>query len=262
MDMSRISCCTIALRHLSVKEAFVVIAEAGFTKVDLLNRMPHLSLDPAETDPEAIQKAAEANGLRIANLGTYVGAGFESEDETVQQQALKDMFRAIDLAVYFGARSIRAKAGNDDPALIDRMVPWFKLGAEYAAKNGIYMGIENHGGGINGNPERCVELFEKVGSPFFGDLYEPANLNHAGVDYRYALGVMRKHINHVHYKPANGMGDDFALTHMGEGDLDLVWCTQQLDAIGYQGDIALEYEYKGEPAETGLKKWYDTYGQM
>jgi sugar phosphate isomerase/epimerase len=262
MDTSRLSCCSIALRHLPVEEAFALIADAGFTKVDLLNRMPHLSLDPEETDPETIKQVAEENNLEIANLGTYVGAGFESEDESVQAQALKDMYRAIDLAVFFGARSIRAKAGNDDPDLIDRMVPWFQRGAEYAARFDIPMGIENHGGGINGNPEKCVELFTKVGSPYFGVLYEPANLMHAGVDYKYALGVMREHIMHVHIKPSKGMGDDFALTHLGEGEMDIEWCIEKLNDIGYEGDFALEYEYKDEPAETGLEKWYQAWSEM
>ena len=257
MDLSRFSCCSIALRHLEVDAALAVIAEAGFAKVDLLQRPPHLSLDPNESDPEAILRAAQAHGLQIANLGTYVGAGFESDDEAVQAQALADMKRAIDLAVFFGARSIRARAGNDDPDLIDRMVPWFQRGAEYAAKHNVLMGIENHGGGINGHPEVCVELFEKVGSPYFGVLYEPANLMKANVDYKYALGVMYRHVNHAHFKPSVGMADDYALTMMDEGTLDLVWILEHLERIGYQGDIALEYEYKGEPAETGLKKWAD-----
>ena len=260
--MSRFTCCSIALRHLGVEDAFAAIAAAGFKKVDLLQRLPHLSLDPAESDPAAIKRAAEANGLEIANLGTYVGAGFESDDRSVQEQALKDMKRAIDLAVLFGCRSIRAKAGNDDPALIDRMVPWFQRGAEYAAKHNVPMGIENHGGGINGNPEVCVELFEKVGSPYFGVLYEPSNLMHAGVDYKYALGVMHKHVNHVHFKPSKGMGDDFALTMLGEGTVDLHWILAHLARIGYDGDVALEYEFKGEPAETGLKKWFDAAKAM
>ena len=262
MDMTRFTCCSIALRHLGVEDALAKIAEAGFKKVDLLQRLPHLSLDPSESDPEAIKKAAEANGLEIANLGTYVGAGFESEDQSVQERALKDMKRAIDLAVFFGSSSIRTKAGNDDPALIDRMVPWFQRGAEYAAENGIYMGIENHGGGINGNPEVCVELFEKVGSPYFGVLYEPSNLMHAGVDYKYALGVMYKHVNHVHFKPSKGIGDSYALTMLGEGTVSLLWILDYLGRIGYDGDIALEYEFKGERAETGLKKWFDAAEAM
>ena len=262
MEMSRFSCCSRDFRHLRIENAFARIAETGLRKVDLWRGGTHLSLDPSESDPEAIKKAAEAAGLKIVNLGTYVGAGFASDDPSVQEQALRDMVRAIDLAVLFGSRSIRARAGNDDPALIDRMVPWFQRGAEYAAEHGILMGIENHGGAINGNPEVCVELFEKVGSPYFGVLYEPANLMHAGVDYKYALGVMHKHVVHVHFKPSRGIGESFALCMLGEGTMDLSWIVEHLERIGYQGDIALEYENMTEAPETGLKKWYDAAKAM
>jgi sugar phosphate isomerase/epimerase len=261
MDLSRFSCCSIALARMTVEEAFPIIAAAGFKKVDLLNRAPQLSLDPAESDPEAILRVAEDNGLQIANLGTYVGTGFESDDRSVQEKALKDLKRAVDLAVFFGSRSIRAKAGNDDAQFIDRIVPWFQRGAEYAEKHNIPMGIENHGGTISGNPEMCVKLFEKVGSPYFGVLYEPANLMHA-TDYRYSLGVMHNHVNHVHFKPSKGIGPTHELTTMAESELDLHWVMTSLDRIGYKGDIAIEYEYRGEPAETGLAKWVETIKAM
>ena len=50
---------------------------------------------------------------------------------------LRSLCRAIDLAVFFGARSIRVAAGNDDPACLDRIVPWFRRGTEYAAARGL-----------------------------------------------------------------------------------------------------------------------------
>ncbi|NLS76807.1 MAG: TIM barrel protein [Chloroflexi bacterium] len=257
--MSRVSVCSIALRHLEAEAAFRVIAEAGFKKVDLLQRPPHFSLDPAECDPEKVAKAARTYGLQIANLGTYTGAGFESENPAEQEAALKLMYRAIDLAVFFGARSIRVRAGNDDPACIERIVPWFKQSADYAAAHRVYMGIENHGGAISGNPEVLTSLFGKVGSPYFGDLYEPYNLMSAGTEYHYALGVMRKHIVHAHFKLGKGKPGAMQLTMPEENEIDYPWVLSTLDKLGYTGDFALEYEYKGEPAETALPKWYEAF---
>lgn len=262
MDMSRISVCSIALRHLEAEAAFRVIAEAGFKKVDLLQRLPHLSLDPAECDPEKVQQAAQACGLRIANLGSYTGAGFESEDPAEQEAAFKLMARAIDLAVFFGARSIRVRAGNDDPACIARIVPWFKESAEYAARHRVYMGIENHGGGISGSPEVLASLFEQVGSPYFGELYEPYNLMSAGTEYHYALGVLHKNVVHAHFKLGKGRPGAMELTMPEENEIDYPWIVGTLDRLGYQGDYALEYEYKGEPAETALAKWYTAFAAL
>ena len=149
---------------------------------------------PAECDPVALKAAAQARGLQIANLGTYVGAGFASDDPAVVEKEWADVQRALDVAAFFGAARSACGPATTIPACLDRIVPWFRRSAEYAAAKGVYMGFENHGGGISGQPKLCAELADKVGSPYFGALYEPCNLMHAGVDYRYALHVMREHI--------------------------------------------------------------------
>ena len=262
MDMSRVSACTYPLIDRPAEEAMKIIAAAGFKKVDLLGRSPHLSLDPKACDPAALKAAAEAQGVQIANLGTYVGKGFASEDPTVQENELQQVRRAIDVAVFFGARSIRVSAGDDDPTCIDRIVPWFQRSAEYAAENKVYMGFENHGGGISGQPQRCRELAENVGSPFFGVLYEPCNLIAAGTDYRAALDIMRDHIVHTHFKDGAVAEGKFERTMMGEGQINFVWIVEQLDALRYDGDVALEYELHTEPPDTGLKKWYEAFEDL
>jgi sugar phosphate isomerase/epimerase len=78
------------------------------------------------------------------------------------------------------------------------------------------MGFENHGGGISGQPKLCAELADKVGSPYFGVLYEPCNLMQAGVDYRYALYIMRHHITHVHFKDGRFTLAGFQHTMLGQ----------------------------------------------
>ena len=259
MDMSRVSACTYPLIDRPAEEAMRVIAAAGFKKVDLLGRLPHLSLDPKECNPADLNATAKAHGVQIANLGTYVGKGFASGDPVVQKSELQQMHRAMDLAVFFGARSIRVSAGDDDPACMDRIVPWFQRSAEYAAERKVYLGFENHGGGISGQPEVCRTLAEKVGSPFLGVLYEPCNLMAAGTDYRSALDIMRDHIVHTHFKDGAVINGRFERTMMGEGQIQFAWIIEQLEALGYDGDVALEYELHTERPETGLRKWYEAF---
>jgi sugar phosphate isomerase/epimerase len=131
--------------------------------------------------------------LQIANLATYAGGGNDgrsvacsSHDWTVakpeqftsyglssdtlaeQEKELEQLVRTIDLAVFFGARSIRVIPGNDQPDTIDKIVPWFKRAAESAEEKSIYMGMEHMDGAgtISGTPELLRELVEKVGSPY------------------------------------------------------------------------------------------------
>jgi sugar phosphate isomerase/epimerase len=258
VNTDRLSACSIALHGQPLDHTLDVIAAAGFRKVDLLGRPPHFSLDASECDPADVQAAAQSRGLQIANLGTYVGAGFASEDAAIQEHEWQDIQRAVDLAAYFGARSIRVRPGSDDPACLDRITPWFQRSAEYAAKRGVYLGFENHGGGISGRPALCRELADRVGSSYFGVLYEPCNLMHAGVDYRYALHVMSAHIVHVHLKDGAFSLQGFEHTLLGQGQIDFGWVLAQLAALDYRGDLALEYELSAPPPEEGLRLFYES----
>ena len=255
MDISRVTACTYPLRERPVEEAFDVIAAAGYTRVDLLGRMPHLSLDPAECKPSAVMAAAAARGLRIANLGTYVGRAFGSDDPAAQEAELGQARRAIDLAALLGARSIRVMAGDDDPSNLDRIAAGFRRAAEHAAARGIYMGFETHGGRINGSPEQARALCSLVGSPYFGVLYDPCNLAHAGTDYRAALATFGEHVVHVHFKDGRRTQGGFEPTMLGEGEIDFVWTAAELDRLGYRGDFALEYELPAPEPEVGLPRW-------
>lgn len=260
MDMTRVSASTFLYRERDVEEAFVDIAAAGFEKVDLLGAEPHFSLDGEKWNPRRARSHALDHGLKIANLATYVGGEFGSDDEKVQQQELEKVRRAIDIAVAVGARSIRVFRGPkeyDDPSYIPRMAPWFRQAAEYAAEKLIYMGVENHGGGISGSAEACLELCREVGSPHFGILYDPCNLLRAGADYKQALETLREHIVHVHLKDGTSDPDSQKTTMLGEGEIDVYGLFRRLDEIGYGGDIAVEYEVETVPPDKGLRKWYD-----
>ncbi len=288
MNISRVSTCSIALIDHSMEKAFEIIAAAGYKKVDILERVPHLSLFPDECDPETIQAAAKAHGLQIANLATYVGGGlngrkiafsfhgwevpnparftsygFSSDDLGEQKTEFEQLKTAVDLAVFFGARSIRVVPGNDRASTMDKIVPWFKLAAEYAAEKNIYMGVENHSDGIAGTPELVTELVEKTGSPFLGILYEPGNLMHdTGTDNHTALEIMKDHIVHCHFKDCKPVDSGYEMQHFGEGEIDFPWIMDKLDGLGYEGDIALEYELHDPPAEEGIKKFYDDFAAL
>jgi sugar phosphate isomerase/epimerase len=287
MDKSRISTCSIAVIEKPPEEAFAIIRAAGYKKVDVLERVPHLSLFPEECDPAALKAAAEANGLQIANLATYAGGGndgrsvawswsdwtvpkpeqftsygFSSDTLAEQEKELEQLVRTIDLAVFFGARSIRVIPGNDRPDTIDKIVPWFKRAAEYAEEKSIYMSMEHMDGAgtISGTPELLRGLVEKVGSPYLGVLYEPGNLMYISrIDYRHGLEVMKDFVVHCHLKDMKPVGDEFEARLPGEGDIDFVWIVEQLEAAGYEGDYSREYELHDIGPATGLRMSYDRF---
>ena len=264
MELERISTCTYPLRERPVAEALRMVAACGFRKVDLWGRPPHFSTDPTQLAPETIETAATAAGVRIANLGTYCGGDFASESAEARAKALDDMKATIDLAVRFGARSIRVRPGTgEDPAIIPRIALSFKQSAEYAAARGVFLGMENHQGSLAGIPDAAVRLCEAVGSKHFGVLFEPGNLLHARVDYRAAFEAFAPWIVHIHVKDGRWTGDRFALTHLGDGEIDYRWVVAKMEANGYRGDYALEYEMcEVEPLETALPRWLDCFKKL
>jgi sugar phosphate isomerase/epimerase len=264
MDISRISSCTYPVRELDVELAFKVMADAGVRKVDLWGNMPQFSLISVACSLDDLIARAEAQGVRIANLGSYPGRAFASDNPAVRETEVAALKTTLLAARALGARSIRVIPGQgDDPGQIDRIAPCFAEGAELAEQIGVYMGMENHAGSLAGSPEDALRLCQAVGSKHFGVLYEPANLMHGGVDYHAAFAVFGEYITHLHVKDGRVGPQGFARTHLGEGDIDYRWVIDSLEGIGYTGDYALEYEICDlEPIETGLARWVEYFRSL
>ena len=257
MDTTRISSCTYPVRELDVELAFKIMADAGVRKVDLWGGMPQFSLISVACSLDDLIAKAAAQGVRIANLGSYPGRAFASDNPEVRAAEVAALKTTLLAARALGARSIRVIPGQgEDPAQIDRIAPCFAEGAELAEQIGVYMGMENHAGSLAGSPTDIVRLCQAVGSKYFGVLYEPANLMHGGVGYKEAFEVFHEHITHIHVKDGAIGPQGFLRTHLGEGDIDYRWVIDSLEGIGYTGDYALEYEICDlEPIETGLPRW-------
>ncbi len=260
MDIQRISACTYVMREKPYEYALQVLADSGVFRADLWGREPHFPELPTDEQLTAIEEASASIGVAIANIGSYPGAEFASDDGEARAGELHKMRVTIDAAKRLGARSIRVMPGRgEDPAIIDRIAPLMAESAAYAETAGVYLGMENHGGSIAGSPQDVLRLCEAVGSKHFGVLYEPCNLWHAGVDYREAFDVFSDWIVHVHIKDGIRSDDGFERVHLGHGDIDPAWVVGALEGIGYDGDYALEYELPPEiePVETGLRKWVE-----
>lgn len=258
MNLDRMSACTYAVRLESLDFTFQIIAAAGCRKVDLWGGLPNYSNDPAECDIPALKAKAAAYGLTIANLGTYPGRKIA---EVGYAAEMLEMTRAIDHAAFLGARSIRVCPGHgEDPAIVEGLIPFFREAAAYARSKGVYLGMENHKGSIAGNPEAIMPLVRAVNSPYFGILYEPANLMACKVDYKEAYPLFKGWITHVHVKDSHWTEQGYERTMFGEGDIDWSWCVATLEADGYAGDYALEYEIeKVVPIAEGLPLWVQRF---
>jgi|TARA_B100000959_G_scaffold190995_1_gene199665 sugar phosphate isomerase/epimerase len=264
VDRSRVSACSIPLREQSLDHALRVIAESGFRKVDLLARMPHFSVTDPDYDLAELERLCDVHGVRIANIGAYCGREACSLDAAVRAAAMEEMNLTFAAARRLGSRTVRVAPGSGRREEIDTLVPFFQAAAEIAERDQIWLGIENHGTEISGDPDACLEICEKVGSDHFGILYEPCNLMATDVDYKTAFHVFKDHIVHVHIKDgAPNAEGKWERCMLGDGEIDVRWVYEQVEALGYSGDYALEFEVGNiEPAETGYPKWFRYWKEL
>ena len=85
MDLARISSCSYPVRERPAAEALQTMADAGLTRIDLWGNLPHFSVVSTECDLEKLRDTAAATGVQIANLGSYPGSRFGSDDPLVQE---------------------------------------------------------------------------------------------------------------------------------------------------------------------------------
>jgi sugar phosphate isomerase/epimerase len=184
-------------------------------------------------------------GLDIS--GTAIGNDFcvpEGEKRDFQLQMTRQW---IDYSAIMGAPVIRIFAGNvprgdDEAAALDRCVSAINESLKYAAKKGVVLALENHGG-ITATPEQLLAIVDRVDeSPWFGVNFDSGNFRTADPygDLEkiapYAVNAQLKVSIHPEGKP--------------EERADMGRLVQILKDVGYRGYVVLEYEEKDDPKES------------
>lgn len=117
-------------------------------------------------------------GLDIS--GTAIANDFCLPPGEARDKSLAHTRRWIDYAALMGAPVIRIFAGtvptgDSDAAAIERCAAGINESLEYAAKKGVCLALENHGG-ITTRPEQMLKIIEKVQeSPWFGVNFDGGN---------------------------------------------------------------------------------------
>jgi sugar phosphate isomerase/epimerase len=179
----------------------------------------------------------------IAISGTAIGNNFSHPKGAKRDEEIALTKKWIDRSVVMGAPHIRVFAGvqpKDFPrAEADKMViSALQECGEYAAKRGIFLGLENHDS--IGSAETLLPMVKAVNNPWVGVNLDSGNFRTADPykDFAecipYAVNVQLK----IELHGAGG----------GKKPADLKRFTQLLRQAGYQGWVALEYEAAADSA--------------
>jgi sugar phosphate isomerase/epimerase len=156
-----------------------------------------------------------------------------------------------------GAPVIRIFAGNvpkedTEEAAIDRCAAGINESLDYAAKRGVCLALENHGG-ITATPGQMLKIISRVKeSPWFGVNFDGGNFQTA--DPYSDLARIALYAINAQLKTEVAPGNK-------KEDADLARVIRILADAGYRGYIVLEYEAKEDP-KTAVPRHIETLRKL
>ncbi len=198
----------------------------------------------ADTSPDYLNRLkGKCTRLGLDVSGTAVGNNFCTRDPAKMRQQLAYVRAWTEHAARLGAKTVRIFAGAPDKgdteeAARSRCVEAIQEACDFAARHGILLALENHGGIVT-TIDQMLALVRAVKHDWFGVNLDTANF-HSEDPYAdlerlapYAVVVQLKTEIQRRGKPRE--------------PADLKRLTDILRGPGYRGYVALEYEAAEEP---------------
>ncbi len=229
------------------------LADAKFTLEKFIDFCAEQDLDgceltayyfPKEITNEYLMSLKERTfrlGLDIS--GTAIGNDFCLPEGEARQKNLQMCRDWIDHSATLGAPVIRIFAGqvpkgDKEEAAIERCVDGINQSLEYAAKKGVCLALENHGG-ITATPEQMLRIIAGVKpSPWFGVNFDGGNFQ-TDDPYR-DLALIAPYAINAQIKVEVSPNKKAEPT-------DLPRVVKILKEAHYRGFLVLEYEAKEDP---------------
>lgn len=240
----RLSCCAYSYRDylkngaMTLEEFVDTASDIGFEGVELT---AYYFPTTEREYLNRIKRHVHRRGLSVS--GTAIGTDFAQADAEKRRSHVQMAREWIDHSVALGAPTIRVFAGpvhegSTEEQAFGWVVEALQECAAYAGARGVLLALENHGG-ITGEAGQALRIMSAVDSQwlglnldfgnFTGDIYEQFALcaphavaTHAKVTYR---------------------------SESGPEPVDYARVKSIMEAAGYRGWLAVEYEEQQDPKE-------------
>jgi sugar phosphate isomerase/epimerase len=197
------------------------------------------------SDDELSRVRGHAHVRGITVSGSAVGNDFchpAGEKRAAEIAGVKEWIRK---SAIFGAPHIRVFAGNthgtSEEEAVRLTIAALEECGEAAGKAGIFLGIENHGGIVR-RAQALVDIVKAVKSPWVGINLDTGNF-YSDDPYR-DLALCAPWAVNVQFKGKVRLGEK---APMEKADYPRTF--KVLRDSGYQGFVALEYEFADDPFE-------------
>jgi sugar phosphate isomerase/epimerase len=261
---------TVMLPDLTPEEAAPALKDAGYqgvewrvtaTPVDVRAETPsfwrnnYCTLAPTLQDAQRGRTIAEAVGLTIPNLGTYIPMG----DLPAVEQAMQ-------FATLAGAPSIRVGIARNDQtgdvhALFEQSIVFLAGVQTLSQRLGIKALIEMHHGTIAASASSARRLVEGFDPACIGVIHDCGNMVFEGhEEYRRGLELLGPYLAHVHVKnaaydrPSAGGVWQPRWAPLRDGVVDFAALFAALHSVGYDGWIVVEDFSQTYDSHTALRE--------
>jgi sugar phosphate isomerase/epimerase len=197
-----------------------------------------------ETSPEYLAHLkGRCTRLGLDVSGTAIGNKFTLTDPVKLRGEIESVKTWTEHTARLGGKTMRIFAGNLEKGDTEekaraRSVEAIQEACDHAARYGIYLALENHGG-IVATIEQMLALVKAVKHDWFGVNWDTGNFH--GADPYADLTQLAPYAVVVQVKTEiQPMG-------MKKQDADLPRLMDILRTAGYRGYVALEYEAEEEP---------------
>jgi hydroxypyruvate isomerase len=233
-------------------------AEAGFRGIEFLF--------PYEEDVEAISDALARNGVQqvLFNLPAGNFAGGErgiANDPSRTGEFKEGVSRALEIAAKLGCLKLNCLSGlalNDVPLEEQwkTLVQNYQYAAEETAKAGVLQLVEpintfDMPGFMVSTTGQGRQLLDEVGHENLKLQYDVYHMQRMEGEL---IGTMKANLDHIaHIQIADNPGRH----QPGTGEINYPFVLSQIDEMGYDGWVSLEYVPEGATADTfgWLKEW-------
>ncbi|MBZ5563739.1 MAG: sugar phosphate isomerase/epimerase [Acidobacteriia bacterium] len=177
--------------------------------------------------------------------GAAIGSDMCQPDPAKRASELTNIKKWIDATELLGPSHLRVFGGELPPGATEAqgigwVVETMKPACDYAARKGITLGIEDHGG-ITSKASTILEILRRVNSPYAGINLDITNFT----ENEYAqIDACIPYATHTHIREAFGASKELV-------DLERVW--SMFAKGGYKGYMSAEYEGE-EDAMTAVPK--------
>ncbi len=240
----RLACSTASVLTLPLRSTFGLIAEAGFSGVEVM-----VTKDPATQDAETIRELADEHGLRV----DAIHAPFLLLSRRVWgTEPVGKISRGVELAADLGAPLVIVHPPLRWQSGYRRWVDERLGGMERAT--GVRVAVENMFPiRVRGRRVATLHAHRSLDdlAGFPDVVLDTSHAAVAGIDLAEALARLSGRLRHVHLSNNAGRGWDSHLP-VDEGMLDLGAFLEALDGDGFAGTVSLELDLRrhaADPAE-------------